>query len=176
MISEANLALASSRNGWFGCDVALSGFGNMARAVCANIIISVVTGMLALAFIAPGVVAMLALSQTYFILSDNPKAGVLRALAASCAMMRGNMLKLFCLALSFTGWVAAALLASLLADLAIGLLAPAFAGIPRLLLSAAIDAILFSPALLYLAAARAAFYGLAHTAQPLLDVEGKDGK
>jgi len=56
-------------------------------------------------FVIPGIVIGLMLSQTNYILKDDPQVGCLDAMKRSIDMMRGNKMKLFWLTLSFIGWI-----------------------------------------------------------------------
>ena len=51
-----------------------------------------------------GIVALLAYSQTYYIMADDIKTGPLAAVRGSKELMRGKKGKLFCLYLRFIGW------------------------------------------------------------------------
>jgi uncharacterized membrane protein len=57
-----------------------------------------------LLLIIPGIVAALSYSQTFFILSENPKRGGQDVIRKSKTMMKGNRWKLFCLFWRFFGW------------------------------------------------------------------------
>lgn len=55
-------------------------------------------------FIIPGFVKSFAYSQTFFILAENPKIGVLKAVRMSKIMTKGYKADLFVMTLSFIGW------------------------------------------------------------------------
>ena len=55
-------------------------------------------------FIIPGLVKSFAYSQTFFILAENPKIGVLKAVRMSKIMTKGYKADLFVMSLSFIGW------------------------------------------------------------------------
>jgi len=59
---------------------------------------------LTIAIIMVGIYLAIAFSQTYFILYDEPKLGVLKVLEKSFDMMANYILEYFVLALSFIGW------------------------------------------------------------------------
>ena len=58
-----------------------------------------------LPLIIPGIIASLRYSLAYFVLADNPSIGILKSINESKRLMRGNILKLFLLGLSFIGWI-----------------------------------------------------------------------
>ena len=59
----------------------------------------------ALLFIIPGIIKGYAYAMTPFILNDNPDLRANEAIELSMAMMNGHKWDLFCLKLSFIGWV-----------------------------------------------------------------------
>lgn len=58
-----------------------------------------------LLFIVPGIIFAYKFSQIYYIFIDNPEISALNALKKSSAMMKGAKWRLFCLHLSFIGWI-----------------------------------------------------------------------
>jgi uncharacterized membrane protein len=80
------------------------GFQNFPRALIAYILMVLFILLWTLLFIIPGIVAALSYSQTFFLLSENPRMEGLDVLRKSKAMMRGNRWKLFCLFWRFFGW------------------------------------------------------------------------
>lgn len=60
--------------------------------------------------IVPGVIVSLMLSQTSYILKDDPQVGVFDAMKRSIEMMNGHKMELFMLWLSFLGWAILAVL------------------------------------------------------------------
>ena len=77
------------------------GFSHFVTALVANILmgIAIVIGFILL--IIPGFIIALGLSQTYFILADNPQMGAVDAMKQSWEMMKGNKGNLFVLWLIF---------------------------------------------------------------------------
>ena len=63
-----------------------------------------------LLFVIPGILAMYSYAMTEFILAEDPELSASEAMARSKELMDGNRWRLFCLQLSFFGWM---LLASL---------------------------------------------------------------
>ena len=58
-----------------------------------------------LLFVIPGIIATYSYSMSFYILRDNPDMDANAARKASIEMMKGNKWKLFCLELSFIGWM-----------------------------------------------------------------------
>lgn len=63
------------------------------------------TFLWSLLFIIPGIIAALSYSMTPYILLEHPEMSALDAIKCSKEMMRGNKGRLFCLELSFIGWM-----------------------------------------------------------------------
>jgi Predicted integral membrane protein len=57
-----------------------------------------------LLFIIPGVVKILAYSQTYYILKDHPDYSATEAISASRRLMKGHKWNFFVFGISFIGW------------------------------------------------------------------------
>jgi len=85
--------------------VIFDGFKNFLPAFVAGllIILIVLVGMLFL--IVPGIIAGIGLSQTFFIMADEPSISATDAMQESWDMMKGHKLQLFLLQLSFLPWV-----------------------------------------------------------------------
>lgn len=58
-----------------------------------------------LLLIIPGVIAAYRYSMTHYILAENPEMGANDAITRSKELMKGNKWRLFCLQLSFIGWM-----------------------------------------------------------------------
>lgn len=58
-----------------------------------------------LLFIIPGIVASYSYAMTGYILAEDPDLTASQAIQRSKEMMRGNRWRLFCLQLSFIGWI-----------------------------------------------------------------------
>lgn len=86
------------------------GFERFVKAFGLYIVMSVFIILWALLLIVPGIIAAFRYSMCFFILADRPEIGIMEALAESKRMMKGNKWKLFCLFLSFIGWLALGLL------------------------------------------------------------------
>jgi uncharacterized membrane protein len=83
----------------------LYGFERFGKALGLYLLMSVLILLWTLLFIIPGIIAAYRYSMSFFILADNPDIGIMEAINESKRMMRGNKLKLFCLELSFIGWI-----------------------------------------------------------------------
>lgn len=81
------------------------GFKNFKSALILQLLIFILTFLWSLLLIVPGIIAAYRYSMAFYILNDNPGMGANAALEESKKMMDGNKGKLFCLHLSFIGWV-----------------------------------------------------------------------
>ncbi|MDF2543610.1 MAG: hypothetical protein K0S47_3328 [Herbinix sp.] len=75
------------------------------KALGLRLVIAIFTFLWALLFIIPGIIAAFSYSMAFYIMEDNPTMGIMEAIDQSKDMMRGNKFRLFCLALSFIGWI-----------------------------------------------------------------------
>jgi uncharacterized membrane protein len=80
------------------------GFKNFGNAIGAYILILIVVCLGFILLIVPGIIAALALSQTYRIMKDNPTMGITDAMQKSHEMMKGHRGDYFLFNLSFIGW------------------------------------------------------------------------
>lgn len=71
----------------------------------ASLLISLYTCLWTLLFIIPGLVKSYAYAMTPYIMLEKPEMGINDAITKSRQMMKGHKWKLFCLDLSFTGWM-----------------------------------------------------------------------
>ena len=81
------------------------GFKNFVNSFLLYILNSLFTVLWSLLFVIPGIVMSYAYSMSFYILKDNPELSANEARKQSIEMMRGNKWRLFCLDLSFIGWV-----------------------------------------------------------------------
>ncbi|MBU3207705.1 DUF975 family protein [Clostridium algidicarnis] len=95
-------------------EVLFSGFSKFKDTFLLGVIIqlSVIVGIILL--IIPGIVIALMYSQAFPIMVDNPNIGAIEALSMSRGYMKGNLMRLLFLQLSFIGW-------SLLSILSVGI-------------------------------------------------------
>ena len=75
------------------------------KLIIAYILYMVYIILWSLLFIIPGLIKSFSYSQTFYILRDNPDLSANEAITLSRKMMGGNKENLFCLGLSFIGWV-----------------------------------------------------------------------
>ena len=80
------------------------GFKQIVQAIIASFLMMIIVGVGYLLFIVPGVILSLGLSQTYFIMADNPGFKATDAMQQSWEMMKGHKGQLFVLGLSFIPW------------------------------------------------------------------------
>ena len=81
------------------------GFERFGKAFGLYIVMSIFVLLWSLLLFIPGIIAALRYSLCFYILADNPNMGIMQALNESKRMMKGNKWKLFCLILSFIGWM-----------------------------------------------------------------------
>jgi uncharacterized membrane protein len=78
--------------------------------LCASFLIQALLVLLVFLLFLPVLLAALRLSQTWYILADNPRMDALEAVRHSRQMMRGNTWKFICLQGRFAGWALLSLL------------------------------------------------------------------
>nr|MBP7471390.1 DUF975 family protein [Prevotella sp.] len=81
------------------------GFHNYVKTFLLGLLIIAFTYLWMLLLIVPGIIAALRYSMSFFIMKDNPEMSAMEALNASCEMMKGHKMELFCLNLRFIGWL-----------------------------------------------------------------------
>lgn len=83
-----------------------TGFSSdIGNKINAGVSIYLFTFLWSLLLIIPGIVASYSYSMTYFIMLDNPKMRSSDAIKKSKEMMKGHKMELFCLDLTFIGWI-----------------------------------------------------------------------
>ena len=112
----ANRLYVEGDNGLIG-NMFRDGFGRWFRKVWAVFLMGFFTFLWSLLLIVPGFIKLYAYSMTPYILIDNPELSANQAINLSRDMMKGHKLDLFCLHISFIGWLFLSLL-----TLGIGLL------------------------------------------------------
>lgn len=80
-------------------------FSNFGKALGLRIVTGVFVGLWSLLFVIPGIIAAYRYSMAFYIMAENPNIGVMEAIEQSKAMMAGHKWRLFCLDISFIGWV-----------------------------------------------------------------------
>lgn len=82
-----------------------SQFNRMGQGFCMNLLMGIYTFLWTLLFIIPGIVKSYSYAMTPYILAEHPELTVNQAITESRRIMQGNKGRLFCLRLSFIGWV-----------------------------------------------------------------------
>ncbi|MDO5112184.1 MAG: DUF975 family protein [Clostridia bacterium] len=93
-----------------GFDVLFSRFKIFLKALGLRLYMSLFTALWTLLFIIPGIIAAYRYAMAPYIMGQDPNVGIREAVNRSKAMMAGNKWRLFCLHLSFIGWVFVGLL------------------------------------------------------------------
>lgn len=89
---------------------AFKGFDIFAKALGLRAWQTLLISLWFLLLVFPGFIAMYRYAMAPYIMADNPSVGVREAVRLSKKMMHGNKRRLFCLHLSFSGWIALCLL------------------------------------------------------------------
>ena len=103
-IGLASFALSLARKQDAKLAQIFSGFSKFGVGLGAYLLQFIFVMLWMLLLIIPGIIAALAYSMTYYIISDDDSIGPLQAISKSKEMMRGNKWKFFCLGLRFLGW------------------------------------------------------------------------
>lgn len=82
-----------------------SRFSHFGNAVSLRLLMFVKTLLWALLFVIPGIVAAYRYSMAPYIMAENPDIPAMDAIEQSKQLMSGNKGRLFCLQLSFIGWI-----------------------------------------------------------------------
>lgn len=82
-----------------------NGFNRMTQAILLFIGNAIYTALWSMLFVIPGIIKTFSYSMSYYILRDNPDMTSAAARRKSMEIMRGNKGRLFCLNLSFIGWI-----------------------------------------------------------------------
>lgn len=81
------------------------GFKMFGKALGAYLLMMIAIFIGVLLLIIPGIIAALGLSQTFYILNDDPEIGIVDALKFSWELTDGHKFDLFILGLRFLGWI-----------------------------------------------------------------------
>ena len=100
-IGISHFHLTFAKNGEADLPLIFDGFKQFLQSIIAGVLIGIIVIIGSLLFIIPGVIASLGLSQTYYIMSDNPGISAIDAMQQSWDMTKGYKLQLFILGLSF---------------------------------------------------------------------------
>lgn len=82
-----------------------AGFKNFSTSVLVYLLNNLFIFLWSLLFFIPGIIKSYSYSMSYFVLAEHPEMSATEARKESIRLMRGNKLRLFCLEMSFIGWV-----------------------------------------------------------------------
>ena len=75
------------------------------KAFGLRVVMSIFVTLWSFLFIIPGIIASYSYAMAPYLMAENPDMGIMEAINRSKELMRGNKWRLFCLHLSFIGWV-----------------------------------------------------------------------
>lgn len=81
------------------------GFKTFGKSVGLYLVNNIFIFLWTLLFFVPGLIKTFAYQMSYYIIQDHPEMTITEARKESIRMMKGNKWRLFCLNLSFTGWI-----------------------------------------------------------------------
>ena len=81
------------------------GFKNYGRVLLTGLLVGIYTFLWLLLLIVPGIIKALSYSMSFYIIKDNPELSSEECIKRSMEMMDGHKWELFCLGLSFIGWI-----------------------------------------------------------------------
>ena len=99
------MLLKNSRGEKVAIENLFDGFKDFLRTFVLYLLNTLFVWLWSLLFVIPGIIAELKYSMSYFILAENPEMTANEARLKSIEMMNGHKWKLFCLWLSFIGWI-----------------------------------------------------------------------
>lgn len=102
---RAKMALDVVRGKSAKVETLFDGFGDFVKLFILGLLINIFTFLWTLLFIIPGIIKSYSYSMSYYISVDNPSLSADEARVKSMALMKGNKWRLFCLELSFIGWI-----------------------------------------------------------------------
>ena len=82
-----------------------SRFNTIKTAIAANLLRALYVTLWTLVFVIPGIVAGYSYAMVNYVMAENPGLTAREALRESKRLMDGNRFRLFCLELSFIGWI-----------------------------------------------------------------------
>ena len=82
-----------------------NGFEYYFKCFGLSVMVALFTFFWSLLLIVPGIIAAFRYSQAFYILADDSSKGIMQCIAESKYMMYGNKAKLFCLDISYIGWM-----------------------------------------------------------------------
>jgi len=106
MIGMCSATLSLLRYGRADLEQLFDGFRlNLPNAIVASILYSLFIALWSMLFVIPGIIKTYSYAMTFSILHDNPNMSASDAITESRRMMDGHKFRLFCLQLSFFGWI-----------------------------------------------------------------------
>ena len=86
--------------------VALEGIhGDVSGNIVTGLLVTLYIFLWSLLLVIPGIVKAYSYSLAYYVNCDNPEFSATQAIKESCRIMQGNRWRLFCLHISFIGWI-----------------------------------------------------------------------
>lgn len=85
-------------------------FGQIKTAICAKLLMFLRIFVGFMLFFIPGIIAVYSYAMVNFVMAENPDMNAREALKESKRIMKGNRWRLFCLEISFFGWMLVSLL------------------------------------------------------------------
>ena len=132
------------------------GFERFGKAIGLFLVMVLFIILWGILLIVPGFIAAFRYSQAFVIMIDHPEYGIMQCIAESKRIMTGNKMKLFCLQLSFLGWV-------ILSNIPVGIVHKVFGQVGAIAnvasLFAEVGSLWLTP---YMCVAFVAFYELAN--------------
>lgn len=77
----------------------------LGKTIITNLLVKIYSFLWTLLLIIPGIIAAYSYRMTFYILDENPEMTANEAIAASKELMKGHKWELFCLDISFIGWL-----------------------------------------------------------------------
>ena len=81
------------------------GFKDFSRVFGTLFLVMIYVMLWSLLLVIPGIIKSLQYSMTYFVLKDHPEMSFNAAIEESMRLMKGHLWELFCLLISFIGWL-----------------------------------------------------------------------
>lgn len=104
--SKYYLETSRRRNAPENMSLALDGFkGGIGENIITGLLYLVFLALWSMLFIIPGIIKYYSYSMTFFIKAEHPEYTATQAITESRRIMNGNKFRLFCLDLSFIGWI-----------------------------------------------------------------------
>lgn len=88
----------------------IAGFESWLNAILGTFWFVLWTSLWSLLFLIPGIVKGISYSMMFWVIAENPEIGAIKAMNISKIMTKGHKSDLFCLGLSFIGWIFLSLL------------------------------------------------------------------